>query len=69
MKTYGEVDEQLHAFLTSALDTCGAVSFMLRPLYPRGKSPWYPLDRRLGGRQGWSGGGGEEKNSLPLTGI
>jgi hypothetical protein len=24
------------------------VSFKPRPLYPRGKSPWYPLDRRLG---------------------
>jgi hypothetical protein len=25
------------------------VSFTLRPLYPQGKSPWHPLDRRLGG--------------------
>jgi hypothetical protein len=25
------------------------------PLYPRGKSPWYPLDRRLGGLQSQSG--------------
>jgi hypothetical protein len=24
------------------------VSFMPRPLYPQGKNPWYPLDRRLG---------------------
>jgi hypothetical protein len=24
---------------------------MPRPLYPWGKSPWYPLDRRLGGPQ------------------
>jgi hypothetical protein len=24
-------------------------SLMLLPLYPRGKSRWYPLDRRLGG--------------------
>jgi hypothetical protein len=23
-------------------------SFTPRPLYPRGKSPWYPSDRRLG---------------------
>jgi hypothetical protein len=23
------------------------VSFTLRPLYPQGKSLWYPLDRRL----------------------
>jgi len=25
------------------------VSFTARPLYPHGKGPWYPLDRRLGG--------------------
>jgi hypothetical protein len=27
------------------------VSSTPRPLYPQGKSPWYPLDRRLGGPQ------------------
>jgi hypothetical protein len=27
------------------------VSFTPRPLYPQGKSSWYPLDRRLGGPQ------------------
>jgi uncharacterized iron-regulated membrane protein len=27
------------------------VSFTSRPLYPQGKSPWFPLDRRLGGRR------------------
>jgi hypothetical protein len=31
------------------------VSFTLRPLYPQGKSPWYPLDRRLCGSQSRSG--------------
>jgi hypothetical protein len=25
------------------------VSFTPRPLYPQGKSPWYPLDKRLDG--------------------
>jgi hypothetical protein len=39
------------------------VSFAARPLYTRGKSPWYPLDRSLGGPQSRSGRGGEEKNS------
>jgi len=29
---------------------------------PWGKSPWYPLDRRLGGPQRWSEHSGEEKN-------
>jgi hypothetical protein len=33
------------------------------------KSPWYPLDRRLGGSQSLSGRGGEEKNSQPPPGI
>jgi hypothetical protein len=30
---------------------------------PQGKSPWYPLDRRIGGPQSHSGLGGEAKNS------
>jgi hypothetical protein len=42
------------------------VSFTHRPLYLQGESPWYPIDRRLGGPQGRSGRGGEEKNSQPL---
>jgi len=45
------------------------VSFATRPLYPQAKSPRYPLDRRLGGPQGWSGSGGEERNSQPLPGL
>jgi hypothetical protein len=36
------------------------VSFTPRPLYPWGKIPWYPLDRKLGG---------EEENSRPLPGV
>jgi hypothetical protein len=39
------------------------------PLYPQGKSPWYPLERRLGGPHSWPGRGGEEKNSKPLPGF
>jgi hypothetical protein len=35
----------------------------------QGKSPWYPLDRRLGGPQSRPGRGGEEKNSQPLPGL
>jgi hypothetical protein len=45
------------------------VSFTPRQLYPQGKNPWYPLDRRLGGSQNRSGRGGEEKNSQPLPGF
>jgi hypothetical protein len=32
------------------------------------KSPWYPLDRRLGGSQSRSGRSGEEKNYQPPPG-
>jgi hypothetical protein len=45
------------------------VSFTTQPLYSQGKSPWYPLDRRLGGPQSRSGCCGEEKNSQPPPGI
>jgi hypothetical protein len=45
------------------------VSFTPLPLYPQGKSPWYPLDRRLSGPESRSGRGGEEKNSQPPPGI
>jgi hypothetical protein len=37
------------------------VRFTPLPLYPRGKSPRYPSDRRLGGPQSRSGRFGEEK--------
>jgi len=39
--------------------------------YPQGKSPWYPLDRSLGGPQSQSGCGSKKKKipSLPLPGI
>jgi hypothetical protein len=39
------------------------VSFTTQPLYLQVKSPWYPLDRRLGGPQSHSSCSGEEKNS------
>jgi hypothetical protein len=44
-------------------------SFTARPIYPQGKSSWYPLDRRLGGPRSRSGSGGEEKNSQPPPGF
>jgi hypothetical protein len=37
------------------------VSFTSQPLYPQGKSSWYPLDRRLDGPQSCSGHSGEEE--------
>jgi hypothetical protein len=39
------------------------VSFNPRPLYPRGKSPGYPLDKRLRGFQSRFGSDGEEKET------
>jgi hypothetical protein len=41
------------------------VSFTSRPLYPQEKSPWYTLNRRLGGPQNRSGHGGGEKIPNP----
>jgi hypothetical protein len=41
------------------------VSFTPWPLYSPGKSPRYPLDRRLGGPCSWSGLYGEENNLAP----
>jgi hypothetical protein len=41
------------------------VGFMPQPLYPQGKSPWYPLDRRLGGPQSRSKRHGEVKTLAP----
>jgi hypothetical protein len=41
------------------------VSLTPRPVYTRGKSPRYPLDRRLGGPQNRSALYGEENNILP----
>jgi hypothetical protein len=42
------------------------VGFTPQPLYPQGRNPWYPVDKRLGGPQSRYGRGGEEKNSQPL---
>jgi hypothetical protein len=44
------MDVYLHTFLTSVLDG-GEWSASHWPLYYWGKSPWYPMDRRLGGPQ------------------
>jgi hypothetical protein len=45
------------------------ISFTPRPLYPQGKNPWCPLDRRLGGPLRRYGRGGEEKNRQLLPGL
>jgi hypothetical protein len=33
---------------------------------PLGKGPWYPMNRRVGASQTWSGGSGKEKKSCGL---
>jgi hypothetical protein len=69
MKTYGGVEVQLHAFLTSALD--GGEWLASRPgrYIPVVTDPVYPLGRRLGGPQRRSGRSGEEKHFLLLLRI
>jgi hypothetical protein len=61
MKVFGGVDGYIHVFLTSAL--VGGEWSASRPgrFTPQGKNLRYPLDRRLGGPQNWSGRRGEEK--------
>jgi hypothetical protein len=44
------------------------VRFTPRPLYPRGNSILYPLDRKLGGLQSQSGRGGKENKFSAPTG-
>jgi len=55
-----------YLFLTSALDGVSSQCHAPVALYPWGKDPQYPLDRRLGGPQSWSGHRGWRKNPLPL---
>jgi hypothetical protein len=69
MKAYLGVDVQFHSFFDLGTGWRWVVSFTPRPLCPQGKSPLYPLDRRLGGPQRRSASGGEEKNSQAPSGI
>jgi hypothetical protein len=45
------------------------VSFIRPPLYPHGRSPWHPLDRRLDVSHNRSGRGVKKKNSKSLPGL
>jgi hypothetical protein len=63
------VKVRLHAFVDLGTKWRWVVTFTPRPLYPQRNSPWYPLDRSLGGPQSRSGCGGEEKISQPLLGV
>jgi hypothetical protein len=59
MKTYGDVEVQLHVFITWALDGDESASRTSR------FAPGDSLDRRLGGLHCRSGRGGEKRKSLP----
>jgi len=63
MKTYWGREVYVHAFFDLGT-RCKS-----RPLYPQGKSPRYPLDRRVDRPQSRSGRGVEEKNCQPSPGI
>jgi hypothetical protein len=60
------VEVQIHTFFDLGTTWRWVVSFTPRSLYTQRKSPWYRLDRRLGGPQSRSERGVEEKNSQPL---
>jgi hypothetical protein len=47
-----------YSFLTSTSDRVSVQRHALAALYPWGKDLWYPLARRVGGSQSWSGNGG-----------
>jgi hypothetical protein len=65
----GGEDVYYYSFLTSALN--GGEWSASRPsrALPQGKDPRYPLDRRLGGPQSWSGKEARGKNHLLVSGI
>jgi hypothetical protein len=59
-----------YSFMTLALDGSEwSASHPGRALPPRERTPWYLLDRRLGGPQSWSGHRGYRKNPVPLQGT
>jgi hypothetical protein len=66
----GDMRYSSYSFLTLALEGGDqSASHPSRALPPGGKSPRYPLYKRLGGPQSQSGCRGWRKNPLPLSGI
>jgi hypothetical protein len=62
-KTYWGCGDIARYLLNLSTRWMWVVTITSRPLNPQGKSPRYPLDRRLGGSQSRSGRGVEEKKS------
>jgi hypothetical protein len=56
----GERKYSSYSFLTSALDGVSGQSYAPTAAYRREKNSRYPLDRRLGGPQSWSGHSGPQ---------
>jgi hypothetical protein len=54
IKTYWRMDVEMYTFLTLALVGSKGLALCSGSFTP-GKSPWHPLDRRMGGFQGLSG--------------
>jgi hypothetical protein len=69
MKTYWERGGIVPPILDIGTRWMLVDSFTSRSLFSQGKSPWYPLDRRLVGPQSRSRRGGEERNSQLLPGL
>jgi hypothetical protein len=69
MQAYWGVEVQLHALFDLGTRWRSSGELHALAALPPRKSLWHPLDRRLGGPQGRSGRGGEEKNSQPPPGI
>lgn len=55
MKTNGGRRSIAPFVLSLRTKQTGVISFTSRPLYPQGKNPRHPLDKRLGGNQNRSG--------------
>jgi predicted DCC family thiol-disulfide oxidoreductase YuxK len=63
MKAYRESTAIVTIILNLATRWGWMVNFMPWPLYLWGKTPWYPLNRRLGVPQSWRGCFGEEEKA------
>jgi hypothetical protein len=68
MKTYGGVEIQLDAFLTSALDG-GEWSVHAAAALSPGERPWYQLYRKLSGPHSRSVCGDKEKEFVPPPAV
>jgi hypothetical protein len=69
MKTYWESGDTAPRILDLDTRWRWVVGYTPSPLYFQEKSPWYPLDRRLGGSKSRSGCGGEERNTQLPPGV